>query len=93
MLADLIVDLFVAQVGLGADARSWMGWQLPIHTDNAHAKARVESIEGERLIEAMQAGQIAVIPGFQGIGSDGRVSTLGRGGSDTSAVAVAAAPS
>ena len=76
---------------MGCRARSWLGWQLPIHTDTAHARARIEEIEGEGILAAMAGGQIAVIPGFQGIGSDGRVATLGRGGSDTSAVAVAAA--
>ncbi len=76
---------------LGCKARSWLGWQLPIHTDTAHAKARIEDIESDSLLASMGAGEIAVIPGFQGIGDDGRISTLGRGGSDTSAVAVAAA--
>ena len=76
---------------LGCKARSWMGWQLPLRTVEAHAKARVESIEGEGLIAAMEAGEIAVIPGFQGVSEFGRVTTMGRGGSDTSAVAVAAA--
>jgi len=76
---------------LGCKARSWLGWQLPIRTSEAHAKARVESIESAALIAAMEAGEIAVIPGFQGLSADGRVTTLGRGGSDTSAVAVAAA--
>ena len=76
---------------LGVDARSWLGWQLPIRTIEAHAKARISTIETEALVAAMQAGQVAVIPGFQGMMGDGRVSTLGRGGSDTSAVAVAAA--
>ena len=76
---------------MGVPARSWLGWQLPIRTIEAHAKARVTEIETDALITAMQAGQVAVIPGFQGMMEDGRVSTLGRGGSDTSAVAVAAA--
>ncbi|GGD39762.1 aspartate kinase [Croceicoccus pelagius] len=76
---------------LGCKARSWLGWQLPIHTDNAHAKARIGEIEADAVIASMEAGEIAVIPGFQGIGEDGRVATLGRGGSDTSAVAIAAA--
>ncbi len=76
---------------LGCQARSWLGWQLPVHTVEAHAKARIESIDADALVASMQAGQIAVIPGFQGLGDDGRVTTLGRGGSDTSAVAVAAA--
>ena len=76
---------------IGVDARSWLGWQLPIRTIEAHAKARISAIETDALIAAMQSGQVAVIPGFQGMMDDGRVSTLGRGGSDTSAVAVAAA--
>lgn len=76
---------------LGVEARSWLGWQLPIRTSGAHTKARIESIDTEALSAAMAKGQVAVIPGFQGQMADGRVSTLGRGGSDTSAVAVAAA--
>jgi aspartate kinase len=76
---------------MGCQARSWLGWQVPIRTVEAHAKARVDAIEADAMIAAMQAGQIAVVPGFQGISNAGRVTTLGRGGSDTSAVAVAAA--
>ena len=76
---------------LGCQARSWLGWQLPIRTGEAHAKARIEDIGAEALIASMQSGEIAVIPGFQGLSADNRVTTLGRGGSDTSAVAVAAA--
>jgi aspartate kinase len=76
---------------LGVSARSWQGWQIPVHTDNAHGKARIQSISGEDVIKSLQAGKVVVVPGFQGIGPDGRVSTLGRGGSDTSAVALAAA--
>ncbi|HZV58091.1 MAG TPA: aspartate kinase [Sphingobium sp.] len=76
---------------IGVDARSWLGWQLPIRTVGSHAKARIETVETDELLAAMQAGQVAVIPGFQGLMASGRVSTLGRGGSDTSAVAVAAA--
>lgn len=76
---------------IGVDARSWLGWQLPIHTEEAHAKARISGIDTDALLASMAAGQVAVIPGFQGRMADGRVSTLGRGGSDTSAVAVAAA--
>ena len=76
---------------MGTPARSWLGWQLPINTIGTHAKARIETIEADTLLASMQAGQVAVIPGFQGIGDDNRISTLGRGGSDTSAVAVAAA--
>jgi len=76
---------------LGCKARSWLGWQLPIQTIEAHAKARIDVIDATDLIAAMEAGEIAVIPGFQGVSDDGRITTLGRGGSDTSAVAVAAA--
>ena len=76
---------------LGCQARSWLGWQLPVRTDDAHAKARIETIDSDALLASMAAGEIAVIPGFQGLSPDGRVTTLGRGGSDTSAVAVAAA--
>jgi aspartate kinase len=76
---------------MGCKARSWLGWQLPVHTIEAHAKARVASIDAEAMTAAMAAGEVAVIPGFQGLSGEGRVTTLGRGGSDTSAVAIAAA--
>ncbi len=76
---------------MGCKARSWLGWQLPIMTDKAHAKARIGTIDCPDLLASMAAGEIAVIPGFQGLTGDNRVTTLGRGGSDTSAVAVAAA--
>ncbi len=76
---------------MGCKARSWQGWQVPIKTDDAHAKARIEEIDADALLASMAAGEIAVIPGFQGVSPHGRVTTLGRGGSDTSAVAVAAA--
>jgi aspartate kinase len=76
---------------LGLRARSFLGWQVPIRTDPGHGKARIDAIPTEALLKAMQGGEIAVIAGFQGVGPEGRVSTLGRGGSDTSAVAVAAA--
>jgi aspartate kinase len=76
---------------MGCQARSWLGWQLPIHTDDAHAKARIGTIDSAALLASMATGEIAVIPGFQGLSAEGRVTTLGRGGSDTSAVAVAAA--
>ena len=76
---------------MGCRARSWLGWQLPINTDDAYAKARIGAIEADALLASMAAGEIAVIPGFQGRSDDNRVTTLGRGGSDTSAVAVAAA--
>lgn len=75
----------------GVRARSFQGWQAPIRTDGAHGKARIESVDGERLGATLDAGEVAVIAGFQGVTDEGRISTLGRGGSDTSAVAVAAA--
>jgi aspartate kinase len=83
--------LAIALQDLGVEARSWQGWQIPIRTDGAHGKARVQSIEGSDLIARLKRGQVAVVTGFQGIGPDNRVTTLGRGGSDTSAVALAAA--
>ena len=83
--------LAIALQALGVKARSWLGWQMPIHTDDAHAKARIEDIDTTALRMAMASGEVAVIPGFQGMGPGNRISTLGRGGSDTSAVAVAAA--
>lgn len=76
---------------LGYRARSWSGWQIPLETDNAYGKARIHNIDGDALGEAIDSGEIAVIAGFQGVSTAGRVATLGRGGSDTSAVAVAAA--
>ena len=81
----------IALQEIGVEARSWQGWQIPIHTDNAHGKARIASIEGTELVRRMGAGQVAIVSGFQGIGPDNRITTLGRGGSDTSAVALAAA--
>ena len=75
----------------GTPARSWMGWQIPIIADDAHGRARIDDVEPEKLIAAMDLGEVAVIAGFQGVTRDGRIATLGRGGSDTSAVAIAAA--
>jgi aspartate kinase len=83
--------LAIALQEIGVDARSWQGWQIPIRTDTAHAKARILSIDGATLIERMAQGQVAVVSGFQGLAPDNRIATLGRGGSDTSAVALAAA--
>ncbi|MET0270450.1 MAG: aspartate kinase, partial [Sphingomonas sp.] len=83
--------LAIALQALGVRARSWLGWQLPIGTSDAHASARIGTIDAETLGQAMSGGEVAVIPGFQGVTAEGRVTTLGRGGSDTSAVAVAAA--
>lgn len=76
---------------MGCKARSWLGWQLPVKTDDAHSKARIEDMDSDALLASMASGEIAVIPGFQGLTPGNRVTTLGRGGSDTSAVAVAAA--
>ena len=83
--------LAIALQARGIDARSWTGWQVPVLTDGAHGRARIASINGAALIARMEIGQVPVLTGFQGIGPDNRVTTLGRGGSDTSAVAVAAA--
>jgi aspartate kinase len=76
---------------IGVEARSWLGWQVPIRTDGAHGRARIQGIETTELKKRFAAGQVAVFAGFQGIGPDNRITTLGRGGSDTSAVAIAAA--
>jgi len=81
----------IALQTIGVEARSFAGWQIPLVTDGAHGKARIAEIDGAALIARMQAGQVPVVAGFQGIGPDNRVTTLGRGGSDTSAVALAAA--
>ena len=83
--------LAITLQALGVRARSWLGWQLPIRTSDAHASARIEAIDTDALITALASGEVAVIPGFQGVDDHKRVSTLGRGGSDTSAVALAAA--
>ncbi len=83
--------LAIALQESGVDARSWAGWQIPLRTDDAHGKARIDSIEGGELLARMAAGQVPVVAGFQGIGPNNRITTLGRGGSDTSAVALAAA--
>ena len=74
---------------MGLKARSFMGWQL-VKASGVHGNARVDAIEAATLDEALSGGTVAVIPGFQGISTDGRLATLGRGGSDTSAVAIAA---
>ena len=83
--------LSIALQNIGVDARSWLGWQIPIKTDEIHSTARIEEIKALNIIERLEKGQVAVVAGFQGIAPDGRISTLGRGGSDTSAVALAAA--
>jgi aspartate kinase len=83
--------LALALQDIGVNARSWLGWQMPIRTDGVHGKARIQEIPREELIRRMGEGQVAVVAGFQGLGPDNRITTLGRGGSDTSAVALAAA--
>jgi len=90
----------VALSAIGVSARSWLGWQIPMKTSAMHGSARIEAVEAEQMIESfkprqinerLEQGQVAVVAGFQGIAPDNRITTLGRGGSDTSAVAVAAA--
>jgi len=83
--------LAITLQAMGVPARSWLGWQLPIHTSSAHASARIDTIDTDTLNASLADGHVAVIPGFQGVADDNRITTLGRGGSDTSAVAVAAA--
>jgi len=75
----------------GVPAVSYAGWQVPIHTNDAYTKARIESIEDQRVRKDLGAGKVVIITGFQGVDGQGNITTLGRGGSDTSAVAVAAA--
>ena len=76
---------------MGVTARSWQGWQIPVHTDTAHRAARITGIDVSALKASIQEGEVAVVAGFQGIAPGNRIATLGRGGSDTSAVALAAA--
>lgn len=83
--------LALALQDLGVSARSWMAWQIPLRTDGVHGKARIEKIETEELEARLDRGEVCVIAGFQGLGPDNRITTLGRGGTDTSAVALAAA--
>ena len=83
--------LAIALQNIGVDARSWLGWQIPMRTDEVHGAARIESIDTQLMRARLASGQVAVVAGFQGIAPDGRIATLGRGGSDTSAVALAAA--
>jgi aspartate kinase len=83
--------LAMALQELGQKARSWTGWQLPVRTDAAYAKARVKAIDTAGIEEGFKRGEVAVVPGFQGLSPENRITTLGRGGSDTSAVALAAA--
>ncbi len=83
--------LAIALQKIGVPARSWQGWQLPMRTDDAHGKARILEVDGAPMIASMESGQVAVVAGFQGLAPGDRIATLGRGGSDTSAVALAAA--
>ncbi len=83
--------LAIVLQSMGLNARSWAGWQVPMLTSDTHGAARILDVDCSAMIAAMAEGQVAVMAGFQGISSQGRVTTLGRGGSDTSAVALAAA--
>ena len=83
--------LAMALQDLGVSARSWLGWQVPINTDSTHGRARIEGIDTAELDRRLDNGEVPVLAGFQGIGTDNRITTLGRGGSDISAVALAAA--
>ncbi len=76
---------------MGVAARSWLGWQIPIATNDAHGSARIERIDTAEIARRFQEGQVAIVAGFQGVSAQGRITTLGRGGTDTSAVALAAA--
>ncbi len=83
--------LAITLQGMGISARSWLGWQIPIKTNEVHGAARIVSIDADAISERWGEGQVAVVAGFQGVAPDNRIATLGRGGSDTSAVALAAA--
>ena len=81
----------IALQSIGVDARSWLGWQIPMVTDEMHGRARIQDVKADEIVKRLGQGQVAVMAGFQGIAADNRITTLGRGGSDTSAVALAAA--
>ena len=83
--------LAIVLQSMGVNARSWTGWQIPLRTDGQHGAARILEVDGAELVRRFGDGQVAVVAGFQGIAPDNRIATLGRGGSDTSAVALAAA--
>ena len=83
--------LSIALEELSLKARSWMGWQVPIVSDNTHGKAVIKDIKTSNIMGSIKKGYIAIVSGFQGISEDNRITTLGRGGSDTTAVALAAA--
>src|SRR5690606_24360604 len=82
--------LAIALQAQGTPARSYTGWQVPVRTDSSYTRARIHSIGGDRIKADLGAGRVVIVTGFQGIDADGNITTLGRGGSDTSAVAVAA---
>jgi aspartate kinase len=82
--------LAVALGAIGVPARSWLGWQIPMRTSAHHGSARIEGMDASLMNESLARGEVAVVAGFQGVAAHDRISTLGRGGSDTSAVAVAA---
>ena len=83
--------LAMALKNIGVDAKSYTGWQVAVKTDTAHTKARIEEIDSDKMLADLKGGRVVIVAGFQGISSAGDISTLGRGGSDTSAVALAAA--
>ncbi|STZ76697.1 aspartate kinase [Bergeriella denitrificans] len=83
--------LAMALKNIGVDAKSYTGWQVAVKTDTAHTKARIEEIDSDKMLADLKAGRVVIVAGFQGISSEGDIATLGRGGSDTSAVALAAA--
>ena len=83
--------LALALRSMGIPARSWQGWQIRVASSSAHGSARISDIDADEVAAAIDGGEVAVIPGFQGVTEEDRITTLGRGGSDTSAVAVAAA--
>jgi aspartate kinase len=83
--------LSIVLQSMGVPARSWLGWQIPVNTSDAHGSARIQTIDTSDMIRRFGEGQVAVVAGFQGVDAQGRITTLGRGGSDTSAVGLAAA--
>ena len=85
--------LTIALNDLSIKGRSWLGWQVPIMTDNTHSKAVIDEIKTSNILNSFKKNDVAIISGFQGLSSENRITTLGRGGSDTTAVAIAAAVS
>ena len=83
--------LTIALNNLNIKGRSWLGWQVPIFTDNTHSKAVIDKIKTSNILNSFKKNDIAIVSGFQGLSSENRITTLGRGGSDTTAVAIAAA--